>query len=162
MFQKRTHTICFKKNRVKSYGDPIFWGWCFSSFLVSFVPVWCSTHCNVMKGMRWIGSFQPGNSWKLTYMTLLGLISENWPERFDNKTCNGEVLNFAIPGWDHPLKSANGVNHPWKKWDFPRHPCFAYPKPPGPTVYGSEFLSFWWWVWGCLGYAVIRGMLGFP
>ena len=48
----------------------------------------------------------------------------------------------------------------WSK-TLPTDPCFAYPKPPGPTVYGSEFLSFggdFGDVWGMR----LSGYVGFP
>ena len=42
--------------------------------------------------------------------------------------------------------------------NFPTDPCFAYPKPPGPTVYGSEFLSFG----GVYGWGMLQVYVGAP
>ena len=74
------------------------------------------------------------------------------------------------PSNDGGIPSYWQVMHPQKlRWNlkinpsknFPTDPCFAYPKPPFPTVYVSEFLSFggvFGDVWGMR----LSGYVGFP
>ena len=56
--------------------------------------------------------------------------------------------------WIHGRKSISKT--------LPTDPCFAYPKPPGPTVYVSEFPATFGGDFGDVWGMRNRGMLGFP
>ena len=56
-----------------------------------------------------------------------------------------------------------GVGSKHNSKNFPTGPCGAWaPKPPGPTVYVSEFLNRLGVISGMSGVCDFRGMLGFP